>query len=846
MKQTILRIIYGAAVFILTVIAMEVLFLGEGTSSTAGDMKPPALPLIYMQTGDFTVNPLRGYTSRRDLSGFRAPVTPVDTDRTVRFTADLYEEDLKSLSCEIRSAGGERLIEEQTLPQSSGTDSRHLQAAFMVSDMLKEGTEYNLVLILETAQHGKIYYYTRLLPVEGAASRRIDFVKQFHANTYNKAAGSAITTYIEPSGQGGERTLAHVDIHSSFAQTTWGDFGPQEVSPTVVEITDIQRDTASFTLRSIVTNEDSDDLFLCTERFLVREGTDRIYLIDYDRITEQVFNPDAAVYENGSIRIGLTAPSFSYVESEGGNAFAFVQAGGLYAGNISDRAVARVFRFAETDETDLQHLNAEHGIRILSVDENGSIQFLVYGYMNRGSHEGECGISACVYNHAYRTIEEMAFIPYDKSYELLKVQIEKTSFWNYNNRLFLLLDDALYSVDLRKRRAEILVNGLDESSCEVSEDGNMIAYKAADNDHTLFLLDLSTVAVRTIEAPENNQIFLLGFLRGDLLYGFSEVEDTIADVLGGTVHPMHKLVIVNRRLQILSEYEKEGIYVVSCEIGDGQALLKRVSRDAQTGSFIPVENDQIINTEPVENKRTAVTTVYEEKLQAVTCLSIRGFRADGLKHVLARMTEKENDVRIELPGKNDAGQAQGDSIFYAYNTYGAIGCYHSVNNAVLAASADRGVVADTSGRYRYVFSNRDAKDQIMKIKSLSDRGATPLETCLYTILDYEGASADVQGLMQQGMDAADVLSEAMPDALVMDLSGCTLDSVLYYIAKQHPVLAMTGSGMEEAVLITGYNERQAVTADPSAGTVGMRDREELREQLAACGSRFLCYLRPEE
>ncbi len=844
MKKTILRIIYGTAVFILTVIAMEVLFLGEGTSSTAGEMEPSVLPVVYMQAAGYTVNPLRGYKEQRDLSGFRAPVTPVDTDRTVRFTADLPEEDLKSLSYEIRSAGGDRLIEEQTISQLGRSDPRHVQGAFLVSDMLEEGAEYNLVLILETAARGKLYYYTRLLPIEGGASRRIDFAAQFHADTYDKRAGGAITTYIEPSGQGGEGSLSHVDIHNSYAQVTWGDFKPEEVSPVSIEITDIQKETASMTLRCVVKSELSDALFLCTERFLLREGQDRIYLIDYDRRTEQVFDPDAAVYENGSIRIGLADPSFSYVESEGGNAFAFVQAGGLYAGNISDRSVARVFRFAETDDSDGGNLNPEYGIRILSVDENGGVRFLVYGYMSRGVHEGECGISACVYNHAYRTIEEMAFIPYDKSYELLKVQVEKTSFWNYNNRLFLLLDDALYSVDLRKKRAEILVNGLDETSCEVSEDGNMIAYKAADNDHTLFLLDLSTVALRLIEAPENNHIFLLGFLRGDLLYGFSETEDTIADVLGGTIHPMHKLVIINRRLQILNEYEKEGIYVVSCDIHDGQALLKRVMRDEQTGSFVPVENDQIINTQPAETKRTAVTTAQEEGLQAVTYLSIHGFRTDGLKHVLARMTEKESDVRIDLPGSaQDDGRD--DSVFYAYNTYGAIGCFHTVNNAVLAASSDRGVVVDTAGRYRYVFSNRPAKDQIMKIRSLSDRGETPLETCLYTILEYENEAADVHGLMAQGLDAADVLKEAMPDALVMDLSGCTLESVLYYITKEHPVLAMTGSGMEEAVLITGYNERQAVTADPADGTVALHNREELKEQLAAYGSRFLCYLRPD-
>ena len=40
----------------------------------------------------------------------------------------------------------------------------------------------------------------------------------------------------------------------------------------------------------------------------------------------------------------------------------------------------------------------EHGIKILSVDSDGNVSYVVYGYMNRGSHEGEMGVSVCSYN----------------------------------------------------------------------------------------------------------------------------------------------------------------------------------------------------------------------------------------------------------------------------------------------------------------------------------------------------------------------------------------------------------------------------------------------------------------
>lgn len=84
----------------------------------------------------------------------------------------------------------------------------------------------------------------------------------------------------------------------------------------------------------------------------------------------------------------------------------------------------------------------------------------------------------------------------------------------------------------------------------------------------------------------------------------------------------------------------------------------------------------------------------------------------------------------------------------------------------------------------------------------------------------------------------------MPDVEVLDLTGCSLDSILYYVNQDIPVLAMLQDG--SAVLIIGFNELNTVVMNPGAEDgnyvykVGMNDSREWFEQN---GNRFITYVR---
>ena len=89
-----------------------------------------------------------------------------------------------------------------------------------------------------------------------------------------------------------------------------------------------------------------------------------------------------------------------------------------------------------------------------------------------------------------------------------------------------------------------------------------------------------------------------------------------------------------------------------------------------------------------------------------------------------------------------------------------------------------------------------------------------------------------------------ILESSLVDATILELDGCPLSTMLYYVNKDIPVMAMLNN--ETAVLIIGFNDLNTVLMDPTTGTVykyGMNDSEKLFEDN---GNHFITYLMEED
>ena len=116
-----------------------------------------------------------------------------------------------------------------------------------------------------------------------------------------------------------------------------------------------------------------------------------------------------------------------------------------------------------------------------------------------------------------------------------------------------------------------------------------------------------------------------------------------------------------------------------------------------------------------------------------------------------------------------------------------------------------------------------------------------LAVCLDTMLKYEGIIRNSDYLLGQGQTVMDILQENLEDAQILDLTGCSLDTVLYYINRDIPVLALLNDG--NAVLITGFNEYNIVVMDPSKGTLSKQGMNDSTEWLRENGNHFVTYIK---
>ena len=94
-------------------------------------------------------------------------------------------------------------------------------------------------------------------------------------------------------------------------------------------------------------------------------------------------------------------------------------------------------------------------------------------------------------------------------------------------------------------------------------------------------------------------------------------------------------------------------------------------------------------------------------------------------------------------------------------------------------------------------------------------------------------------LITQGETPKQILTEALNGRKVIDLTGCGVEQVLYYVNLGTPVFAMVN---QEAVLIVGYDEHNTLLYQPDLNVVRKMGRQDSNAMFEAAGNSFLGYL----
>ncbi|MBP3701940.1 MAG: hypothetical protein J6I64_08615, partial [Lachnospiraceae bacterium] len=405
MKKGLQKALILVLIFVAAAAAVFYITRGEEEQETIYDgMSEASLPVVYSLYGGEEINRLYGYVENMKEEYMRENMTPLGYDGQMTIAVDCYENMLLGLKYEVRDADSGRLIEatevtewtqEERPQQPEGT---LVTATLPIQKLIEEGREYLLKICLTTDNHGQIYYYTRIVyNRQFHAQEMIDFVTYFSERTFDpeeKQEGlSELGTYIEPNRSGDNSTLAHIDIHSNHRMLTWMNLEPERITEPLVEIRQMSETigTLRLTYQVRATGDTGlREIYDVEENFVIRWSQLRFYLLAYDRTMNQHFEGDTNTIEGGIVDLGIVEDDATQLETSASGEYTVFTAGGeLWSYNGKVNEAVKIFSFRNGTEDDVRTDHNDHDFQIIRVEDNGDVSFMIYGYMNSGSHEGQ-------------------------------------------------------------------------------------------------------------------------------------------------------------------------------------------------------------------------------------------------------------------------------------------------------------------------------------------------------------------------------------------------------------------------------------------------------------------------
>lgn len=686
MRRGIQKILILLAVFIVALFTFSKLTNHE-TKDLTTDLAAPTLPVVYFEDNGHPLNELHGYVEEMSVISMRDTITPLPENGKLSLRIDPYDNKIKEVSFQIRSLNGDRLVQDGNV-QVSG-DKTAVTGTISVENLLEEQTEYQLILQV-TAGEQTSYYYTRIMEVgKSQIDACVDFVEEFHAITMNKERQSELSSYMEPSSAADNTTLQKVTINNSLSQACWGDFVGTEVTTPVVSIKEMNDDYQVILLEYIMSSvgdSGNSEYYNVEEYYRVRVGAEKIYLLSFERTMEEIFRGEGDQISKDMIDLGIRSENVSYKTNETGNVICFVQQGELWSYNQIENNLTRVFSFRSQEGMDIRENYQEHDIRILRVDEGGSLDFVVYGYMNCGEHEGQVGVSVCHYDGVTNTVEEMLFVPTTLSYEIVKEQIGKLMYVSDSGVFYLTVSDQVYRIQMDSRKAEVCIDGLKSDMLVNSEDGRYIAW--SEDGTTMHVTDLEKGESFDIHANENQLLKPLGFLGSDCIYGWGYRTDIFSTQTQTDTLALSQVLIVDTSdsaHSVMKTYETPGIYVTGIRIQDGSIYLSRVMKNGDI--YVDTTEDTIMNRDLQEKDQVNIDTVVSDVKQKEVVLKLLEETSGSTpKTLIPKLIENEEPNTLEIKNLNAS------SAYYVYAKGKVVLATDDMAAAVQSADANKGVV----------------------------------------------------------------------------------------------------------------------------------------------------------
>ena len=752
MKKVIRILAAMAIIALLGTMIMYVVKYSKSDKDKSGDNPSKfseelgVLPTVCTVCNGKEINSLHGYTTKMDTTKIHDSLVVVDKeDKSFKIKIDKNGANVKSIHVDIVNFENTNTIYSKDIADFKESKNK-ISAKIEFPEEGKVDKEWVLVISLSTDDYKDVKYYSRIECLEKSyLKEQVEFAEFFSDTTfdYEKASSwtEGIIGYIEPDSTMDNSNLGHVTIKSSFLQLTWGNMEVTRVGEPTVTLLEMDGEVGAYELDYMVKAPNDfkqDEFYNVKEYFRLWSALGTIYLRSYDRTMEQVFEASGGTITSERINLGIQKNlGFEYKQSENNKYIAYVLGDSLWSVNTDDYEATCVYTIGRNAKDNRK----DSDIQCMSVDDDGNVEFIVYGYLNTKEHIGNNGIVAYSYNEKNNTTRERIYVEYDKPYEILADEVG-TLYYIADGVLYMYIDSCINYVNLATKEHGQVISNLEPGTYAVNKNMDTIAYSKDGNlkeAKSMTVMNFETGDVRDVEANEGERIRVCAYAENDLIYGVANADEITTDKDDNIVFPMKNMYILDKDLHVSTNYTKKGIRVTDVEVKGNMISLSRTKDGKKTADdqLFETKSDEEKVANPsfivTELKQTTPVLVFKYPLDVREKLVVKAAKIhvtspDDKVEIESKETGKTDDSGEEetksSSGKNtyggdtkiDLNIPPNDKQFYYLYINGELAHIYSVKNKAMAkAQSSYGYVVNEKGEKIYAYKEE------LQYKDASDR-----------------------------------------------------------------------------------------------------------------------------
>lgn len=676
-------------VFTVALIGYFVMIAGRGVKGgpVYTSIEEASLPVLWVEMTGKQMNCMRGFLNDPGINVSYDTLTVVPEDRKLKLFIRENSMTITGIKYEIRSADLSELIDRGSVDDFLNSESEQgIDFILPVGNYLSEWKKYRLDITLITENKGEVHYYTGLMKgKQEELVKMIELANSFSDRNFDYNAARENATYLESDDTGDNTNLGVVNLKSSFEQLTYRQLNLQLIG--VKDIRLCAYDGYMGEIKIIFSASSKNDneaaqLYEISESFVIRVAPERLYMMDYTRTMSEVFLGDLSLFNAQKIWLGINKNDIiSGLSSPNERFTAFVSNRDLI---YIDRGLAdekskrtevkpgamKLYSFRSGVDSGLRSAYNKNDIKLLRADNEGGVDFLVYGYMNRGEHEGQTGIIYNRYEPQKNIIVEKFFIPVDKTYEEIREDVLALAHLGANNNLYIKLGSGVYSVDPDGGSSIAVVEGLREGCYSISPLESRLAWQVKQDKSgsgIVNFMNLDTGDKKEIKAEPGKLLSTKGFIDTDLILGISEEQNSWLINGKTALTPYNAIEIINDMLEVQEHYERVGNFISDVRVEGGRVHLKLLSRTGDT-SFNFVADDTIVsNAEPVTAAVKGIGYNMSEDKGRVFFMESDFINGEKIKKLtvpesISYETTKNITIKRQDEEKNFISYAHGDML----------------------------------------------------------------------------------------------------------------------------------------------------------------------------------------